>query len=95
MVIDHMCHNRGCVNPAHLRVVTTKQNLENYSVPPNSISGVRGVYWQKREKRYRVGVKHHSKMHWGGHFVRLEDAAAAVLVLRNSLHTHNDLDRRS
>lgn len=25
--IDHLCRNRGCVNPAHLEVVTSKQNL--------------------------------------------------------------------
>jgi HNH endonuclease len=30
MVIDHICKNRICVNPDHLRVVTHKQNtLEN------------------------------------------------------------------
>jgi len=30
MVVDHMCRNRGCVNPDHLRLVTWKQNtLEN------------------------------------------------------------------
>ncbi len=26
MVIDHICRNRGCVNPAHLEPVTIKQN---------------------------------------------------------------------
>jgi hypothetical protein len=26
LVLDHVCRNRGCVNPEHLRVVTTKEN---------------------------------------------------------------------
>jgi hypothetical protein len=26
MIIDHICHNRSCVNPDHLQVVTAKQN---------------------------------------------------------------------
>jgi hypothetical protein len=30
MVLDHLCRNRRCVNPDHMRVVTRKQNsLEN------------------------------------------------------------------
>lgn len=26
MVIDHLCRNRGCVNPAHMEVVTVTEN---------------------------------------------------------------------
>lgn len=30
MVVDHLCKNRNCVNPEHLRIVTAKENsLEN------------------------------------------------------------------
>jgi hypothetical protein len=27
MVLDHLCRNRGCVNPDHLEVVTNKENI--------------------------------------------------------------------
>lgn len=27
LVLDHLCRNRGCVNPAHLEPVTDKENL--------------------------------------------------------------------
>lgn len=26
MVIDHLCRNKGCVNPAHMEVVTVREN---------------------------------------------------------------------
>ena len=28
MLVDHMCRNRGCVNPDHLTIVTPKGNVE-------------------------------------------------------------------
>lgn len=31
MTIDHLCRNRACVNPAHLRVVTQREN--NHASP--------------------------------------------------------------
>jgi hypothetical protein len=27
MVVDHICRNRGCVNPAHLRAITHGRNI--------------------------------------------------------------------
>lgn len=34
MVLDHICRNRGCVNPDHLRVVTPGQNATENSLSP-------------------------------------------------------------
>lgn len=31
LVVDHMCRNRGCVNPNHLRVVSVSENVLAYN----------------------------------------------------------------
>ncbi len=34
MVVDHICNNRPCVNPSHLRLLTPKANsLDSRSIP--------------------------------------------------------------
>lgn len=92
--LDHLCHVRSCVNPSHLRLVTNKQNNENHRTPhKDSKSGALGVTWIESTNRYRVTVGHNGKQHHGGYFDDLESAANAAKELRNSLFTHNILDR--
>lgn len=92
--LDHACHNKSCVNPDHLRVVTRKQNIENRTkLQRNNTSGVQGVHWDPAVGKWSAVVKHFRKAYWVGHFSSLDDAAKAVLKKRNQLFTHNDLDR--
>lgn len=94
LLVDHMCHNRKCVNPEHLRLVTHKQNMENrQGAQANSTSGVRGVYWDKRLGKWRGRVQHNNRNHYAGSYDSLEEAAEAVRLLRLSIFTHNLLDR--
>lgn len=92
--IDHRCHNRACVNPSHLRIATTKQNVENHSgLNRNNKSGVRGVWWDKQHKKWRAVVGHYGKNVHVGLFLDLDEAADAVIEKRIELHQFNDLDR--
>lgn len=93
--IDHRCRVRACVNPDHLRPVSNKENQENLSgARRDSRSGVRGVYWHKRDKLWYARLGHNGKRVHVGLFARLEDAETAVIAKRNEIFTHNSGDRR-
>lgn len=95
-MIDHLCHNRACVNPDHLQVVTNKLNLENRrGANRNNTSGVRGVSWHKGAGKWSVSVMHERKSHYAGLFTDLAEAEAAATALRSLLFTNNLADRRS
>ena len=95
--IDHKCHNRGCVNPEHLRAVTHKQNMENYSgvYASNKTSGIRGVSWHKQHRKWCATVTHDKRRIHVGLFQNLKEAEAAVVAKRLELFTHNEVDRRT
>lgn len=94
LFVDHICFNKSCVNPDHLRLVTRKQNGEHRrGASSNSKSGIRGVYWHPKQKRWRASVTHEGKLIHLPEFTSIEDAEKAVIELRNKLFTHNDLDR--
>lgn len=94
-VVDHwICHNKRCVRPEHLRIVTSKQNNENRAgAQRNSKSGVRGVYWSPQRKKWHVTAGHAGKVYYGGQFDSLAEATRAAAALRTRLHSHNVLDR--
>lgn len=92
--IDHTCYAHHCVNPAHLRAATRKENGENRQGPQrNNTSGVLGVSWDAKNQRWRAKVVHSGKSHHVGRFENLWDAEAAVTAKRNELFTHNEQDR--
>lgn len=93
MVVDHVCRTRRCVNPAHLQVVTVKQNCEHRAGSTSSESGVRGVTRDKRTGRWLAQVKHNRVSHFVGRFDRLEDAALAVSSKRRELFTNSLADK--
>lgn len=94
LFIDHTCHNRACVNPEHLRPVTNKQNLEHRrGANPNSKSGVRGVFWSKRLRKWYGNVQHNGRNVYVGVFEALEDADRAVRAKRAEIFTHSDNDK--
>lgn len=94
MKIDHMCHNTACVKPAHLRLATHKQNMENQSgLTSVNKSGHRGVAWMKDRNKWRAQVRHNGKTIRVGLFDDPNEAGRAALEARNEMFTHNLMDR--
>lgn len=94
MEVDHTCHTRACVNPAHLRLTTHKQNAENHSgVMARNTSGHRGVTWNKGNGTWWARVTHNGRQIHAGYFDTPEAAGAAAAAKRLELFTHNDVDR--
>lgn len=94
--IDHICHNRKCVNPDHLRIATPKQNRENHSGPQsNSTTGFRGVSWHKGNRAWTASVTSAGKTVFCGYFPTREEAAEAARLKRLEVFTYNDIDRRT
>lgn len=88
MVIDHLCHTKSCINPAHLRCVTVKQNSENRKqLNKNNSSGFRGVSYCTTTGKYVAAVRHNGKRINLGYFDSPEAAAEVASAKRDEVFT--------
>jgi len=75
--LDHINHHRADNRIANLREATNSDNKKNQSLHSNNTSGVCGVLWHSRDKRWvaQVRVDNHN-IHLGN-FTDKDDAIAA------------------
>lgn len=75
--IDHINGNRADNRISNLRVVSNAENGKNQKRPADNASGVIGVYWNKRAKKWHARISVSGKVTSLGYFKNINDAASA------------------
>ncbi|EHK4563528.1 HNH endonuclease [Salmonella enterica] len=83
--IDHINGIKTDNSIKNLRLCSLSQNQFNKPTQKNNTTGVKGVYWNKRDKRYVASVQFNGKKYSAGHHKDIESAKEAVMKLREKL----------
>ena len=86
---EHIDHVNGvCTDNriANLRLATNAENQRNRGAPKNSTTGVKGVSWCPRDRRYRARINVYGKRKHLGLFDTVEDGAAAYAEAAKRYH---------
>ena len=84
--IDHIDGNRSNNKIDNLRPATTSQNNWNSKRPRKNTSGLKGVCWCKRDKKWLARVQINGKQLHLGYFNNIDDAEVAIRNARESNH---------
>ena len=83
---DHIDGNKSNNKIENLRNATTSQNAMNRKISTKNSSGIKGVIWHKRDKKWVVQVKVNSKYHSFGYYDNKELAELMAIEATNKLH---------
>ncbi len=84
--LDHICRNRGCVNPEHLRPCNHSENLRNTAAKTGSKSGLKGVSWHKAQGKWAARIMVHKKSISLGYFTDPTQAHEAYIKAAKEFH---------
>jgi len=85
-VIDHIDGNKTNNKIENLREATRSQNNCNTKISSKNTSGIKGVSWVEKFKKWRARIYVEKKMYHLGYFEDFEDAVKASKKARQELH---------
>ena len=87
--LDHIdgCTAHNAI--ANLREVTQSENMQNIAARKNSVSGHKGVSWDKARKAWVARIKIAYAPRHLGRFACVDEAIAAYKAAAAIFHTHN------
>lgn len=84
--LDHINGIRADNRLSNLRLATHAENCRNARTPVTNTSGVRGVHWSKRCRKWEVFINHNGRQFHLGRFTDLEEAKKVRLDAELELH---------
>ena len=85
--IDHINRDRSDNRLLNLRVVTRSENQQNHKIRKDNTSGVSGVYWAKKDKRWHARIWVNGKTINIGYFFTFEEAKEARLRAEKEIYS--------
>ena len=85
-IIDHIDGNPRNNNIENLREATHAQNMKNSKIPKHNTSGIKGVYWDARYKKWIASCYVDNVHKHVGTFDDIVEAAIALDKFRKEFH---------
>jgi hypothetical protein len=86
LTIDHINGERADNRLDNLRLATHEENSRNRNgTQSNNTSGVRGVFWDAKMRKWKAQVRASGKLKSIGHFSTIQEAESAVIKARAEL----------
>ena len=86
MQIDHIDGNPLNNLTENLRLATHGENQHNSKIRSDNTSGVKGVHWNKGNKKWKSQIYVEGKLIYLGYFDTIVEAEAAVIAARKKHH---------
>ncbi|MDE1475504.1 HNH endonuclease [Xenorhabdus bovienii] len=86
MNIDHIDRCRSNNEIQNLRLASHYENSVNKGKRPNNKSGVKGVNWEARNKKWKAQIQADGRKIYLGLFEDIELAEIVVMAARDKLH---------